>query len=69
MGMYQMGSSPLRHSKAMHMLQAGVNLLYIRDILGHATIQTTEIYARANSRKKLKAIGHACIDTIPDVKP
>ncbi|MDR1716068.1 MAG: site-specific integrase [Prevotella sp.] len=30
-----------RHSKAMHLLQAGVNLVYIRDILGHATIQTT----------------------------
>lgn len=26
----------LRHSKAMHMLQAGVNLIYIRDFLGHA---------------------------------
>ena len=25
----------LRHSKAMHLLQAGVNLVYIRDILGH----------------------------------
>ena len=25
----------IRHSKAMHLLQAGVNLVYIRDILGH----------------------------------
>ena len=25
----------LRHSKAMHLLQAGVNLIYIRDFLGH----------------------------------
>ena len=38
----------LRHSKAMHLLQAGVNLVYIRDILGHVSVQTTEIYARAN---------------------
>lgn len=37
----------LLHSKAMHLLQAGVNLVYIRDILGHVSIQTTEIYARA----------------------
>lgn len=29
----------LRHSKAMHLLQAGVNLIWIRDLLGHATIQ------------------------------
>jgi site-specific recombinase XerD len=28
----------LRHSKAMHMLQAGINLVYIRDILGHVSI-------------------------------
>ncbi|MFW5988385.1 MAG: tyrosine-type recombinase/integrase, partial [bacterium] len=32
----------LRHSKAMHLLQAGVNLVYIRDILGHSSVQVTE---------------------------
>jgi len=31
----------LRASKAMHLLQSGVNLVYIRDILGHVSIQTT----------------------------
>jgi len=35
----------IRHSKAMHLLQSGVNLVYIRDILGHVSIQTTDIYA------------------------
>ena len=34
----------LRHSKAMHLLQAGVNLIYIRDFLGHVDLKTTEIY-------------------------
>lgn len=24
-----------RHSKAMHMLEAGINIVYIRDFLGH----------------------------------
>jgi site-specific recombinase XerD len=28
----------LRHSKSMHLLQAGVNLVYIRDFLGHSSI-------------------------------
>lgn len=46
----------LRHSRAMHLLQAGVNLVYIRDFLGHASVQTTEIYARADLKAKREAI-------------
>jgi site-specific recombinase XerD len=46
----------LRHSKAMHLLQAGVNLVYIRDFLGHVDIKTTEIYARIDTETKRKAI-------------
>ena len=41
-----------RHSKAMHLLEAGVNLVYIRDFLGHSSIVTTEVYARSNPRIK-----------------
>ncbi|GHT87534.1 putative integrase/recombinase y4rC [Bacteroidia bacterium] len=59
----------LRHSKAMHLLQAGVNLVYIRDILGHVSIQTTEIYARADSKQKREAIEKAYIAVSPDVNP
>lgn len=50
-----------RHSKAMHMLQAGVNLIYIRDFLGHAHVETTEIYAKADITMKRKAIEDAYI--------
>lgn len=46
----------LRHSRAKHLLQAGVNLVYIRDFLGHASVQTTEIYARADLKAKREAI-------------
>lgn len=56
----------LRHSKAMHLLQAGVNLVYIRDILGHVSIQTTEIYARADSKQKREALEGAYINIIPN---
>lgn len=59
----------LRHSKAMHLLQSGVNLIYIRDILGHTSVQTTEIYARADSYKKREAIEKAYTDIAPDVRP
>ncbi|WP_322100857.1 site-specific integrase [Alistipes putredinis] len=49
----------LRHSRAMHLLQAGVNLIYIRDMLGHVSIQTTEIYAKADSKLKREALEKA----------
>ncbi len=65
----QMSYHSLRHSKAMHLLQAGVNLVYIRDILGHVSVTTTEIYARADSRKKREAIETAYIETSPKETP
>ena len=46
----------LRHSKAMHLYEAGVPLPYIRDILGHVDLSTTEIYARASTEAKRKAL-------------
>ena len=45
-----------RHSKAMHMLAAGINIVYIRDFLGHEDISTTMIYAKADNRLKNEAI-------------
>ncbi len=54
----------LRHSKAVHLLQAGVNLIYIRDFLGHNDIKTTEIYARADSELKRKALENAYPDLV-----
>lgn len=48
-----------RHSKSMHLLQAGVNLIYIRDFLGHEDIQTTEIYAKCDTELKRKAMENA----------
>ena len=34
----------LHHTKAMHLVQANVNSVYIKDFLGHADISTTEFY-------------------------
>ncbi len=55
----------LRHSKAMHLLQAGVNIIYVRDLLGHASIKTTEIYARADTKLKREALENAYSELIP----
>lgn len=51
----------LRHSKAMHLLESGVNLIYIRDLLGHASVTTTEIYARSNPEIKRKFLEEAAL--------
>lgn len=45
-----------RHSKAMHMLEAGINIIYIRDFLGHEDISTTMVYVRADNRLKNDAV-------------
>ena len=58
----------LRHSKSMHLLEGGVNLVYIRDFLGHSSITTTEIYARANPEIKRKAIEEASASILPEEK-
>lgn len=59
----------LRHSKAMHLCEAGVPLPYIRDILGHVDLATTEIYARASTEAKRKALEAAHADIVTDDLP
>ena len=54
----------LRHSKAMHLYEAGIPLPYIRDILGHVDLTTTEIYARASTEAKRKALEAVYADVI-----
>lgn len=56
----------MRHSKAMHLLQAGVAIIYIRDFLGHESVKTTEVYAKADGKSKraaLEAAYSAALDT------
>lgn len=48
-----------RHTKATHLCQAGIDIIYIRDILGHCHVTTTEIYMRLNVEHTRDALENA----------
>ncbi len=55
----------LRHTTAMELVEAGVDLIYIRDLLGHVSVKTTEIYARTDAARKRAAIEAASKEIVP----
>ena len=59
----------LRHSKAVHLLRSGVPLIYIRDFLGHASVTTTEIYARVDAEEKRKALESTYVISSQELLP
>ncbi len=46
----------LRHSYATHLLEGGVNLRYIQEILGHGSSKTTEIYTHVTNDSIRKVV-------------
>ncbi len=49
----------IRASRAIHLLESGVNIIAIRDFLGHASVTTTQVYLRVNNKAKQDAITRA----------
>ncbi len=46
----------LRHTKAMHLTEANVNPIFIRDFLGHTDLKVTEIYSKTSVKMKREAL-------------
>ncbi len=55
----------MRHTTAMELLESGVDLMYIRDLLGHSSIITTEVYAKTDAKLKRQAIEAASKEIVP----
>jgi integrase/recombinase XerD len=49
----------LRHSAATHMIQGGADLRTVQEILGHASVNTTQVYTRVSSQHLLEVFVQA----------
>jgi site-specific recombinase XerD len=65
----RVGPHTFRHSVGVQLVAAGVDVTVIRNWLGHARLDTTNLYARANLETKRKALEQVDATTKPSKPP
>lgn len=62
----QIGPHTMRHTTAVHLLRAGVDINTIRAWLGHVSLDTTHVYAEVDLDMKAKALASVDITDLPN---